>query len=241
VLDTETAKLLQTIPVGPQPEADEVRKGEIAFHDATLCFQKWQSCSTCHPNARMDGVRWDLLNDGMGNHKKTRSLVYSHRTRPVMAMGVRAKAEVGVRAGFRFILFAVVPEETASAVDAYLKAQEADPNPYRTPDGKLSEAAERGKAIFDGKAACAKCHTGPLYTDMKPYDVGTLGPYDREGNRFYTPKLTELYRLAPYLHDGRSATLKEVLTTENKKDLHGTTSKLSEKEVDDLIAYLKSL
>ncbi|NQT52321.1 PD40 domain-containing protein, partial [bacterium] len=74
VIDTANGKPVKRIAVGTQPKADPVRDGERIFHDASLCFQKWQSCSTCHPNARMDGLRWDLLNDGMGNHKKTRSL-----------------------------------------------------------------------------------------------------------------------------------------------------------------------
>jgi len=241
VLDTETGNLLKNIPVGEQPEPDPVRKGETAFHDAELCFQKWQSCATCHPNnARMDGLRWDLLNDGMGNHKRTRSLVYSHYTAPVMAMGVRQTADVAVRAGFRFILFAVVPDETANAVDAYLKSLKADPNPSLV-NGKLSEAAARGKALFDGKAKCSTCHVGQYYTDLKAYDTGTLGPYDRPDNRFYTPKLTEIYRTAPYLHDGRAATLEEVFTNWNKEDKHGATSKLSKDELADLLAYLQSL
>jgi YVTN family beta-propeller protein len=241
VLDTERGRVQKTIAVGPQPKPDQVRFGERVFHDATLCFQHWQSCATCHPNARMDGLRWDLLNDGMGNHKRTRNLVKSHQTSPVMSMGVRAKAEVAVRAGFRYILFAVRPEEEHEAVDAYLKSLEPEPSPYLTADGKLTESAQSGKAIFEGKAQCASCHSGPLYTDLKPYNVGTLGPYDREGNRFYTPKLIELYRTAPFLHDGRCATLKCVLTTQNKDDKHGMTSKLSDKELEDLIAYLKSL
>jgi len=241
VLDTSNGKLVKAIAVGPQPEPDVVRKGEIVFHDASICFQHWQSCATCHPDGRMDGLRWDLLNDGMGNHKKTRWLVYSHRVRPVMSMGVRARAEVAVRAGFHHILFAVVPEETACAVDEYLKSLRPDPNPYRTRDGKLTEAARRGKRIFEGKARCATCHRGPLYTDMKPYDVGTRGPYDREGDKFYTPKLIEIYRVAPYLHDGRAATLREVITKFNPGDRHGATSNLTEQEIDDLVAYLKSL
>lgn len=241
VLDTDTGNLAKNIPVGPQPEPDALRKGAIAFHDAELCFQKWQSCATCHPSdARMDGLRWDLLNDGMGNHKKTRSLVYSHITAPVMAMGVRQTADVAVRAGFRFILFAVVPEETATAVDDYLKSLKADPNPFLV-NGKLSEAAERGKKLFDGKAKCNTCHTGPCYTDLKAYDVGTLGPYDKPTDRFYTPKLNEVYRTAPYLHDGRAATLEEVFSAFNKEDKHGVTSKLSAEELADLIAYLNSL
>ncbi len=241
VMDTETGNLAKNIPIGDQPEPDMVRKGEVAFHDAELCFQKWQSCGTCHPNnARMDGLRWDLLNDGMGNHKRNRSLVYSHYTAPVMAMGVRQTAEVAVRAGFKHILFAVVPDDTANAVDAYLKSLKADPNPFLV-NGKLSEAGARGKALFDGKAKCNTCHTGQYYTDLKAYDVGTLGPYDRPENRFYTPKLTEIYRVAPYLHDGRSATLEEVFTVWNKEDKHGVTSKLSKEELADLIAYLNSL
>ncbi|MBM4033512.1 MAG: c-type cytochrome [Planctomycetes bacterium] len=241
VLDTETGNLAKNIPVGEQPEPDVVRKGEIAFHDAELCFQKWQSCATCHPNnARMDGLRWDLLNDGMGNHKRTRNLVYSHQTAPVMAMGVRQTAEVAVRAGFKFILFAVVPEDTAKAVDEYLKSLKADPNPFLV-DGKLSPAAERGKALFDGKAQCNKCHSGPYFTDLKAYDTGTLGPYDKPDNRFYTPKLTEIYRTAPYLHDGRATTLEEVFTQFNKEDKHGVTTKLTKEELADLVAYMNSL
>ncbi len=240
VLDTERGKLLHTIEMGPKVEPDLARKGEIIFHDAQLCFQHWQSCSTCHPEARMDGLRWDLLNDDMGNHKKTRSLVRSHQTSPVMALGVRAKAEVGVRAGFKFILFAVVPEETSAAVDAYLKSITPEPSPYLV-NGKLSASAARGKKIYDGKGKCADCHTGPLHTDMKKYDVGTQGIYDREANEFYTPKLIELHRLAPYLHDGRAATLEEVLTTFNKGDNHGVTSRLSKQELADLVAYLKAL
>ncbi|MGC9328089.1 MAG: cell surface protein, partial [Candidatus Hinthialibacter sp.] len=43
-----------------------IRRGEMLFHDASICFQKWQSCSSCHPNARADGLNWDLLNDGVG-------------------------------------------------------------------------------------------------------------------------------------------------------------------------------
>jgi len=241
VIDTEKPRRATQIAVGPQPKIDPVRFGEILFHDATICFQHWQSCSSCHPDVRMDGLRWDLLNDGMGNHKKTRSLVGSHQISPVMSMGVRAKAEVGVRAGIRYILFAVRPEEEAQAIDAFLKSLKPLPSPYLTKDGKLSPAAANGKKLFDGKAKCNTCHTGVLYTDMKPYDVGTLGPYDRKGNRFYTSKLTEMHRSAPYLHDGRSATLKDVLTAENKEDKHGVTSKLSPKEIDELVAYMNSL
>jgi cytochrome c peroxidase len=59
--------------------------------------------------------------------------------------------------------------------------------------------------------------------------------------RFDTPSLREVYRTGPYMHDGRAETLREVLTVFNPDDLHGRTSQLTEEELDDLVAYLRSL
>ncbi len=42
-------------------------------------------------------------------------------------------------------------------------------------------------------------------------------------------------------HDGRAKTLRDVLTTCNKDDRHGKTSHLKPAEIDDLVAFLKSL
>lgn len=82
----------------------KVGKGDMYFHDATICFQNWQSCATCHPNdARMDGLNWDLLNDGMGNPKNTKTLLLSHQTPPCMATGIRKNAEVAVRSGVKYM------------------------------------------------------------------------------------------------------------------------------------------
>ena len=53
--------------------------------------------------------------------------------------------------------------------------------------------------------------------------------------------LYELWRSAPYLHDGSAATIREVLTTRNRGDQHGKTSHLTEQEINDLAEYLLSL
>ncbi len=225
--------------LGPKQEMDIVRKGHMFFHDAGLCFQKWQSCASCHPYARADALNWDLLNDGMGNPKNTKSMLFAHVTPPAMITGVRAKAEIAVRAGIKHIQFAVRPEEDSVAIDAYLKALKPVPSPYLV-DGKLSAAALRGKKIFDGKAGCATCHSGPYFTDMQKYDVGT-GDGMAKGKALDTPLLREVWRTKPYLFDGRAATIKEVLTKYNKGDKHGITGNLSEKEIADLAEYVLSL
>jgi DNA-binding beta-propeller fold protein YncE/cytochrome c peroxidase len=229
---------IEKIPLGPKEHMDAVRKGEMYFNDATLCFQEWQACSTCHPDVRTDAVNWDLLNDGIGNPKSTKSLLFSHVTAPVMITGVRACAEVAVRAGIKYIQFAAVEEEKACDIDEYLKSLHAIPSPYLV-DGKLSEAAKRGKAVFH-KAKCDECHYGEYYTDNKMYDVKTTGE-DEVGRKLNVPTLREAWRTAPYLYDGRAATMKDVFTKFNKENMHGDTKNLSEQEINDLVEYVNSL
>jgi cytochrome c peroxidase len=215
--------------------------GERLFHDATISHQGWQSCASCHPDGRADALNWDLLNDGVGNPKNTKSLVWSHRTPPAMSHGVRGNAEKAVRSGLRNILFALRPEAEASAIDEYLKGLRPVPSPYLV-GGGLSEAARRGQRLFDDpKVGCAQCHPAPLFTDQKSYTVGTQNRTDRRGDRFDTPTLVECWRTAPYLHDGSAAALQEVLTTRNPEDEHGHTSHLTPADIQDLTAYVRSL
>ncbi|MBD3265361.1 hypothetical protein GF373_01715 [bacterium] len=229
-----------TIPLREGTEISIERRGEALFYNAAVCFQGWQSCASCHPGGRADGLNWDLLNDGIGNPKNTKSLLLSHQTPPAMSTGVRARAEVAVRKGFFHILFIERPEREEKAVDAYLKSMQPHPNPNLI-DGRLSTAAQRGKKLFHSPLTeCASCHKGEYFTDLKLYDVGTQGPLDRTG-KFDNPTLIELWRTAPYLHDGRAATIKDVLTTFNLKDQHGKTSHLNESQIADLEAYLLSL
>ena len=106
----------------------------------------------------MDGLNWDLLNDGLGNPKNTKSLLFAAKTPPNMALGIRANAQLAVRAGFRYILFTVPPEETAAAVDVYLESLKPIPSPWLE-KGKLSRAAVRGRKLFlEPTLGCASCH-----------------------------------------------------------------------------------
>ena len=221
----------------PRPQTAE-RRGEMLFNDAIHCFQQWQSCASCHPDVRADGLNWDLLNDGMGNPKNTKSLLLVHQTPPAMARGGRGTAEAAVRAGIRVVEFAVLPEEDAAAMDAYLKSVQATPSPYLA-DGKPNPSAQRGAQIFE-KAGCAGCHPAPLYTNLGQFGVGT-GTGSEEDLPLDTPTLVEVWRTAPYLHDGRAVTIKDVLTKDNPADKHGVTSRLTETEIKDLAAFVLSL
>ena len=232
----------ESLPLRPPHEASLLRRGEMYFNDATLCFQGWQSCASCHDDdGRVDAINWDLVNDGAGNPKDTKSLVWSHRTPPSMSLGIRATAEIAVRSGIQNSLEATQPEEVAKAMDEWLKSLQPAPSPHLVA-GKMSPSAKRGERLFfSSEVGCANCHVPPLFTDLRSYDVGTQNPYDQEARDFDTPTLRELWRTAPYLHDGSAATLRQVFTTSNPQDHHGTTSQLKPQGLDDLAEYLLEL
>ena len=223
----------QLSSLGTSLAATVVGRGDMYFHDATLCYQTWQSCATCHPNdGRVDGLNWDLLNDGMGNPKNSKSLLLSHQTAPCMATGIRANAETAVRAGVKYILFAAnVDDDVCVAMDEYLKAQKPVASPYLV-GGKLSESAKRGKEIFARE--CAACHSGNYYSDFKQYNVGWTSGADK-GRAMDVPHLNECWRTAPYLYDGRSATIHDMLK------IHGPHSATSPEQLNDLAEYVLSL
>nr|BAJ06930.1 putative surface layer protein [uncultured bacterium] len=107
-----------SIALGPKPKIDVQRRGEMLFNDATLCHQHWQSCATCHPDARMDALNWDILNDGLGNPKNARSMLLAHKTPPSMSVGDIANAEAAVRNQISHQLFSIPHREDAAAIDA---------------------------------------------------------------------------------------------------------------------------
>jgi len=84
------------------------------------------------------------------------------------------------------------------------------------------------------------CHFPPLYTDRNMHDVGSRAPMDSH-SKFDAPHLNNIYDSAPYLHDGKAATLEEIWTVHNPYDTHGVTNDMTKDQLNDLIEYLKTL
>jgi hypothetical protein len=224
-----------TIAFVTQPENDDRRMGEILFADANLCYQKWESCLSCHPDALADGFDWANLNDGLGNPKSAKSLLYSHRTPPVMSTGIRASAEIAVRAGMKFIQFNVLEEEKMAQIDVYLKSLQPVQSPYLNEDGTLTESAKRGKTLFEEKG-CATCHPAPLYTDLKTHhSTLTETALNWEKRDMDSPTLVEVWRTGPWGYDGRFATMEDAVRYYTKE------LDLTEEEIGDLSNFVLSI
>lgn len=232
VMDIHTQDVT-SVELNPDREETIENRGERYFNDASNCFQNWQSCNGCHPgDGRSDGMNWDLMNDGVGNSKNCKSMLFSHVTPPSMISGVRATAEVAVHAGFKFIQFFDIEEEHANCVDAYLKSLKPVPSPYLV-NGDLSDKAKEGRKVFE-KLGCGECHSGPYFTDMKMHRIGEDIEFEKGWD---TPTLREVWRTAPYLFDGRAATMEEVFSVYK----HGVEKKVSPKEIEALTEYVNSL
>ena len=235
ILNTVDINTLEVTATDMNPGRTETpeNKGEKYFNNANHCYQGWQSCNGCHPgDARTDGMNWDLMNDGVGNSKNCKSMLYSHVTPPSMISGVRESAEYAVRAGFKFIQFFEPEEEMAKCVDAYMKSLRPVPSPYLV-NGELSDKAKEGRKVFE-KLKCGECHSGPYYTDMKMHRIGEDIEFEKGWD---TPTLIEVWRTAPYLFDGRAATMEEVFEVHK----HGIDKKVSKKDVEALTEYVNSL
>jgi hypothetical protein len=115
------------------------------------------------------------------------------------------------------------------------------------PAGSFDKAAAaRGQALFSGKAQCARCHVPPLFTEPgwpmhTPDEIG-IDDFQAQRSpdgRYRTAPLKGLWTHTKggFYHDGRFATLAEVIDHYNK---HFKLD-LADGEAKDLAEYLKSL
>jgi cytochrome c peroxidase len=123
----------------------------------------------------------------------------------------------------------------------------------------LSEKAQKGLALFNGKAHCSACHSGPNFTDNAFHNIGVafhastpdhgrvvISKISGDTGAFKTPTLREIKRTAPYMHDGSEKTLKDVIAYYNKGgtdneflDEEIYALKLSNEEIDAIVTFME--
>jgi cytochrome c peroxidase len=157
---------------------------------------------------------------------------------------------------------AMTPDRIARAIATYERTLVSPPSPFDAwiegDNSAISATAQRGFALFAGRARCALCHTGWRFTDDGFHDIGLPDPDQGRGrlqsriikmrHAFKTPGLREIALRGPYMHDGSLPTLKTVVAHYNqggidrpsRSELIGPLG-LSANEQADIVAFLCAL
>ena len=230
---------------GEEPTAEElvIRRGEAIFHDAQRSLDQWYSCHTCHWEGGGNTVTFDTRNDGSSaTYKTVLPLWHLADTGPWTWHGRQTDVGTAVKTSMIETMQAPEPSDNdVAALTAFLTRLEAPPSPFRAPDGSLSAEAERGKTLFESaRAGCSDCHTPPFYTSPGLHDVG-LGKKEDRYPSYSPPTLLSGYRKTRWLHNARARSIHDLLAGPHSPEKLTGEAAFTEAEIDDLVAWLKTL
>ncbi|HEX7313901.1 MAG TPA: cytochrome c peroxidase [Pyrinomonadaceae bacterium] len=124
----------------------------------------------------------------------------------------------------------VTPARIALAIATFERTLYSDRTPFDAAVSgiaALPPAETRGQNIFNGPGRCNTCHAGPLFTDNQFHNIG-LRPQTEDPGRFAvtgnandlgefrTVGLRNVSLRAPYFHNGRFASLEDVVDFYNR-------------------------
>ena len=157
---------------------------------------------------------------------------------------------------------AIKLETMATAIAAYERTIEPGLAPFdhwiEGDETAISESAKRGFVLFNGKTNCSACHGGWRFTDDKFHDIGTSSADRGRGRElkddelmqfaFKTPTLRSVALRPPYMHNGTSATLYDVVKHYETGGIDRPSRspmmlplQLTEQERRDLVAFMQTL
>jgi DNA-binding beta-propeller fold protein YncE/mono/diheme cytochrome c family protein len=233
---------LRQVELGaPTPSPNRRLKGRYLFTSAHIVRGRHFSCDSCHPDGNTDGLSWKLAHvKEPPEVRNTRDLRGSLLlTAPYGWTSREEDFEVFVEDEVAGLLKThLLQHPEVHALWDLVNETPLPPNPYRNPDGSMTPAAQRGQRLFTGQAGCVSCHASDMRGGTKRHEwIGTTPP----GLKLDVPHLVGAYESAPYLHDGRAATLEEVFTRYNPNHMHGNAHTLTPEQFRDLMEYVREL
>lgn len=175
--------------------------GKRLFYDPRLSGDTSLSCSSCHAPelAFTDGEALSRAYSGAAHFRNTPTLAnagfreaWMHDGRLgtnlndvaremitetyLMNMDMRVMQERLKQDPVYIEMFAAAGMSEPSnggarnALMDFVKTIQSRNAPYDT--GQMSDSAQRGQGIFEGKANCSACHRGTRFTDDQPYNTG---------------------------------------------------------------------
>ncbi len=214
------------------PHDDVIARGRRLFHTSRdVRLAAGRACASCHPEGRDDGLIWSSP-DGARQTPMLAGRIPG--AAPYGWFGEHATAREHVQRTFERLGGTGLPKSDEADLQALLAYVQALPAPP-TRKPRDPAAAERGRDVFLAYG-CNGCHKDGG-TDGKAHDVGTGLPAERR-RTFDTPSLVGVRGSAPYFHDGRYATLHDLLAAKDNQMVNGA---LSTGDHRALVAYLETL
>lgn len=224
------------------PAAEAGRRLFADALDVQLTPSGIVTCATCHPNGGQDGLLWFLHTETVP--RKLRRTPPAWQVDAVQ-VPLHWDGEFGdgaelVRGTIEGLMGGLALGVDADSMVAYMREL---PAPPPRPIGPTEQqAASLGATLFaSAEVGCTECHSGERGSDGLMHEVlePSVDP-DAALVLARTPVLTAVRTRAPFLHDGRSATLRDLLTTDNTDDRHGRTRSLDPQALDALLLYLET-
>jgi sugar lactone lactonase YvrE len=203
--------------------------GLVMFHasDSMISTEGALACASCHPDGRADGLTWKIENSQLQTPVLAGRLVGTH---PFKWDGGDKDLPTSLTTTMKRLGgTGLVPELTAD-LSAYLEALPRPAAPTQD-----ATAVARGKQLFEGELGCRGCHDGAAYTDRQRHEFASTLAEAK------TPSLIGLAASAPYYHDGSAPSLEALLRDRAKVHGMADTSKLTDRQVADLSAFLNTL
>lgn len=211
-------------------------RGRVLFHrtEDSRISSGQRACATCHPDGRDDGLVWSSP-DGRRQTKLLSGRIEG--TAPYGWFGKHETLAEHLDATFERLGGSGFHGQGDDAdLEALVHFVEKMPAPMRELNHDARVA--RGRALFEDAAqGCGNCHQEGG-TNGLAYDVGSASEGTRR-REFDTPSLRLLADSAPYYHDGRFSSLRELLVATD--GVMGHTSDLSTDDLDALESYLRTL
>lgn len=233
VIDLTSFKAAAVVALGPLPELSARDRGERLFHDARLSLEGWMSCQSCHTDGHTNGLLADTRGDGgYGAPRRVLTLRGVGDTGPWAWNGGFARLEDQVRQSIEETMRGAAPDDnTVSDLIAYLRSL-GPPPPVEI--GPRDDALARGAAVFE-RLGCGGCHVPPTYTTGQTFELGPSG--SGGPGALNPPSLRGVGQGEAFFHDGRAATLEEVVGRER----HPRGAALSDSDREALARFLRSL
>jgi DNA-binding beta-propeller fold protein YncE len=225
----------------PSPYSPQALAGRRFFFDATnphVTPAGVVACASCHPSGNDDGLVWFENTPNVSfRHRRTPHLANAKTpTAPFHWDGQFATMDALVESTMTNIMGGDGLLVDTTVVQPFI--DEIVQAPVLPPADPAAVA--RGQALFtSSEVGCSTCHSGAYLTDDLLHVVVSPESLDSADTitQTNTPGLHGAFLFGPYFHDGRAATLNDVLSD----PYMGHTLGLSAGQIDDLIAYVRSL